>query len=213
MQQELFLRIASCIILIPPVIGAIIVGGIWLYILLFLMLALMLIEWIKISHKKITLSVIGALYISGAMFFWVTQSSYRYLLLYIFPLVWVNDMSAYFFGKLIGGAKLAPKISPNKTWSGAIAGFLASVLLYFCFMKVFRFSLSVHGIITTIFLAIVSILGDLLESKVKRVLKVKDTSNLIPGHGGILDRMDSFLAVTWALIILNFFFPLSLVLF
>lgn len=205
MQQELFQRIASSVALLPIVIGAIIVGDIWFNALLYLILVLMLIEWIKISYKKALLSIMGILYIVGAMLFWVLHQSDRYTLLYIFPLVWVNDVSAYFFGKLIGGAKLAPKISPNKTWSGAIAGFAASVIMYFCSVKVFRFSISATGIVVTAFLAILSILGDLLESKVKRILKVKDTGNIIPGHGGILDRMDSFLAVTWGIVILNYF--------
>lgn len=206
MQRELFQRVVSSVALLPVVLGAIIVGDVWLKALLYLILGLMLIEWIKISRKRLSLSISGVLYISIAMLFWISRPSYSYMLLYVFPLVWVNDISAYFFGKLIGGAKLAPKISPKKTWSGAIAGFIASVLLYLCFTEFFCFSLSTTSIVVTAFLAILSILGDLLESKVKRILEVKDSGNIIPGHGGILDRMDSFLAVTWGIIILNYFF-------
>ncbi len=206
MQQEIFWRIASSVVLSPIVIGAIIFGGVWLKTFLYSILILMLLEWTKISHKKSLLSFAGILYMAGAMLFWILKPTYSYMLLYVFPLVWINDISAYFFGKVIGGAKLAPKISPNKTWSGAIAGFFASVLLYFCFAKIFRFSLSITGLVVTTVLAVLSILGDLLESKVKRMLNVKDTGNIIPGHGGILDRMDSFLAVTWGIIIINYFF-------
>ena len=183
-------------------------GGMWRLILLITALFLMLFEWISISYRKPILLTVGILYISLAMKFWITGSNlsnpHWWLILYTFTLVWSSDIAAYFGGKLIGGRKLAPSISPSKTWSGAIAGFIFSVLACYIYCKIFPMKTNTVSLLTPI-LAIISILGDLIESKVKRTLCIKDSSHLIPGHGGILDRLDSFLAVTWGLIIIFLF--------
>lgn len=205
MTCELFNRIVSATALIPPVIASIILGGIWFTTLLAVTLILMLTEWIKISYKKKILLIFGILYISIPMLFWLLNHNYQGLLLFILPLVWSIDVGAYVGGKLIGGPKLAPKISPHKTWSGAIAGFLSAILTYFAYIKVFNWIPTYTNFLVTLFCAVLAILGDLLESKAKRILAVKDSGNLIPGHGGILDRLDSFLAVTWGLTVLALF--------
>jgi phosphatidate cytidylyltransferase len=102
---------------------------------------------------------------------------------------------------LLKGRKLAPSISPNKTWSGAIVGALASFVL----ARVFYGSVFETKITLLIALIISSIVGDLLESKIKRLLGVKDTGSIIPGHGGVIDRLDSFLMATYTLIIFDLF--------
>ena len=111
-------------------------------------------------------------------------------ILYLFLVVWSADTGAFFTGRLIGGPKLAPKISPNKTWSGFIGG-----AVFACFAgTVFALWLghtsipAVAGL--SIALALVSQGGDLGESFIKRFFGVKDSSGLIPGHGGVLDRLD-----------------------
>ncbi|PVX42750.1 phosphatidate cytidylyltransferase [Pasteurella langaaensis DSM 22999] len=121
------------------------------------------------------------------------------LLLYVFILVWAADSGAYFAGRALGKHKLAPKVSPGKTWEGVIGGIVTAAILAFLFIHFTGNSLFTHGtpqILTALSAATVaiSVLGDLTESMFKRESGIKDSSNLIPGHGGILDRIDSLTA-------------------
>jgi phosphatidate cytidylyltransferase len=118
--------------------------------------------------------------------------------LFLFLVVWSSDIGAYVAGRLLGGPKLAPAISPGKTWSGAAGGLLSSIGIGLLMADLlapgswtanpFKVAL-VAGI-----LGVATQLGDLLESAVKRHFKVKDSSSLIPGHGGLLDRLDGLMA-------------------
>ena len=117
--------------------------------------------------------------------------------LWLFLVVWATDTGAYLFGKSIGGVKLAPAISPNKTWAGLCGGVFCAMILgsvtqhyYFNFPN---FPLW-HIPIVSMILAVFAQMGDLWESYVKRLFDVKDMSQLIPGHGGVLDRLDGLLA-------------------
>ncbi|MFY9639454.1 MAG: phosphatidate cytidylyltransferase [Rhodomicrobium sp.] len=114
-----------------------------------------------------------------------------YAILYLFLVVWSADTGAFFTGRLIGGPKLAPSISPNKTWSGLIGGACAACCAGTLFALWFgRTSVPALAGVSVV-LAIISQAGDLGESFVKRVFGVKNSSGLIPGHGGVLDRLDS----------------------
>lgn len=108
-------------------------------------------------------------------------------------LVWACDSGAFFAGRAIGGAKLAPQISPNKTWAGFIGGLVAAGL--FGVALVWLFGLPAPLAIATPFLAVLAQLGDLYESHLKRRAGVKDSGNLLPGHGGLMDRLDGLVAV------------------
>jgi phosphatidate cytidylyltransferase len=114
-------------------------------------------------------------------------------LILILLVVWVTDIGGYFAGRGLGGPKLWPRVSPKKTWAGAIGGFAASLVIAFGFAA---FGLGKTGplLLLGAVLSIVSQLGDLFESAVKRRFGVKDSSHLIPGHGGLLDRLDGFVA-------------------
>jgi phosphatidate cytidylyltransferase len=110
-------------------------------------------------------------------------------------LIWLSDSLAYFAGKKWGKRKLAPNISPNKTWEGAIIGNIAAVLIIF---MIYNF---LYDPVTTTFLifliiagtAVFGVLGDLFQSKLKRIVGVKDSSQLLPGHGGFFDRFDAMI--------------------
>ena len=123
-------------------------------------------------------------------------------ILFLFAVVWATDIAAYFTGRAIGGPKLAPKISPGKTWSGAIGGTVAGIA---CGLAVaIAAGASNLALIALIALAmsVAGQIGDLFESALKRRYSVKDSSNLIPGHGGVLDRVDGLVIaaiVLWAL--------------
>jgi phosphatidate cytidylyltransferase len=114
-------------------------------------------------------------------------------LIFVLLVVWVTDIGGYFAGRGIGGPKLWPRVSPKKTWAGAAGGFALSLVTAAGFAA---FGLGKSGplLLLGAFLSIVSQLGDLFESAVKRRFSVKDSSQIIPGHGGLLDRLDGFVA-------------------
>jgi len=114
-------------------------------------------------------------------------------LVFVLVIVWVTDSGGYFAGRGIGGPKLWPRVSPKKTWAGAIGRFIASLAVAGAFAAL---DLGKAGPLLMIsgVLSVVSQLGDLFESAVKRRFGVKDSSQIIPGHGGLLDRLDGFVA-------------------
>ncbi len=116
-------------------------------------------------------------------------------LLYVMFLVWGADSGAYMFGKLFGKHKLAPKVSPGKTWEGFFGGLVTSALLSWLFSVFAPLQVPLSTLlICSITAALASVLGDLTESMFKREAGIKDSGSLIPGHGGILDRIDSLTA-------------------
>ena len=124
------------------------------------------------------------------------------LVAWLFLVVWSCDSFAYLFGRWLGGARLAPRISPNKTWSGSIGGAVGATLigtgLGIWFGNVTWLGAMLVGMCACM-LACISQFGDLAMSRVKRFVGVKESSYLIPGHGGVLDRIDSLLSASWAM--------------
>jgi phosphatidate cytidylyltransferase len=115
-------------------------------------------------------------------------------MLFLFAIVWATDTGAYFIGRGIGGPKLMPRISPQKTWSGALGGTVAAVLAGFAVVKAAGLSALVTLMGLSAVLSIVAQGGDLFESHMKRKFGAKDSGRLIPGHGGLMDRVDGFIA-------------------
>ncbi len=124
-------------------------------------------------------------------------------LMFVLLIVWVTDIGGYFAGRSIGGPKLWVRVSPKKTWAGAIGGFAASLLVAAGFAA---FEIGTTGplLLLGAVLSVVSQLGDLFESAVKRRFGVKDSSHIIPGHGGLLDRLDGFVAAVIVAAIFGF---------
>lgn len=125
-------------------------------------------------------------------------------IVWLFAVVWTTDIMAYFGGRLIGGPKLWPRVSPKKTWAGFLTGVICAGIVGTAVaglaigMEAVRPAVLVLGLVT----AAISQGGDLFESSLKRIFDVKDSSNLIPGHGGVMDRLDGFLAAaTFAVVI------------
>jgi len=117
-------------------------------------------------------------------------------ILFLFAVVWATDILGYFIGRAIGGPKLAPPISPKKTWSGACGGALGAVAAGVAVVHVAGNTALIPAACIALVLSIVSQAGDLFESAVKRRFGVKDASHVIPGHGGLMDRLDGFLVAT-----------------
>jgi phosphatidate cytidylyltransferase len=124
-------------------------------------------------------------------------------LMLVLLVVWVTDIGGYVAGRGIGGPKLWPKVSPGKTWAGAIGGFVASLMVAAGFVA-FGLGKTAPVLVLGAVLSIASQLGDLFESAVKRRFGVKDSSHIIPGHGGLLDRLDGFIAAIVMAAILGF---------
>ncbi|NVD41225.1 phosphatidate cytidylyltransferase [Ensifer sp. HO-A22] len=122
--------------------------------------------------------------------------------LFVFAVVWGTDILAYFVGRALGGPKLAPRISPGKTWSGAIGGTICGVLAgTAAFMAYFPLQ-DLRIPMLALVLSVASQIGDLFESFIKRRFGVKDSSHLIPGHGGVMDRVDGLVFACIATLVL-----------
>lgn len=114
--------------------------------------------------------------------------------IFVLAVVWATDTAAYFSGRLIGGPKLAPRFSPKKTWSGAIGGALAGVIAGCVVAALAGIGIGIVLALVALLLSVVGQMGDLAESAMKRHFGVKDSGVLIPGHGGIMDRVDGLVA-------------------
>lgn len=154
------------------------------------------------SGKKLLLSF-GTFYICfpilSLVYLGYMEPVYSYeIILWVLCVVWATDVGGYVFGKSIGGPKLAPKISPKKTWAGLLGGVVSSALVtyeFVMFMNAYydsQMSVALF-VISSALLAVVAQMGDIFESSIKRYLGLKDSSALIPGHGGIFDRIDGLL--------------------
>lgn len=134
---------------------------------------------------------------------WMEGPGYQYRLpLAIIVLVWINDTFAYIFGSLMGKHKLTPVLSPGKTWEGFIGGLLLSLFAGWIIWEISQISSLWAWFGISLLVSFLGLAGDLFESGLKRTVKVKNTGNLLPGHGGMLDRFDSLLFVAPAVLIL-----------
>jgi phosphatidate cytidylyltransferase len=121
----------------------------------------------------------------------------------LFLIVWATDTGALIFGKLIGGPRMAPVLSPSKTWAGTIGGSVTAALVFGCYIWLLGGTLWIAALFGLLF-SVVAHVGDLFESFVKRRFGIKNSGSLIPGHGGVLDRMDSTIFASVALALLVF---------
>jgi len=152
-------------------------------------------EWNKVFKKKDIIYFIGL----AIFLIFLTLSikiynlkSYNLNFLWLILIAWFTDIGGYFFGKIIGGPKLT-KISPNKTWSGALGSFFLSQFSFLIFLSETNFKFGTYVFVIQLFLSFVGQAGDLLMSFIKRRYGIKDSSKLIPGHGGFLDRVDGLI--------------------
>jgi len=119
-------------------------------------------------------------------------------MIFLFAIVWATDIGAYFVGRALGGPKLVPQVSPNKTWAGALGGLIASVVVAVAVAKVAALTALFALAMLAVVLSVFAQGGDLFESFLKRRFHAKDSSRLIPGHGGLMDRLDGFVSASAA---------------
>ena len=171
---------------------------------LLLLIAGALLTWAASGRRALALGVpyVG---VASIALIWLREDGQagRASMLFLILLVWASDVGAYAAGRLIGGPRLAPMVSPSKTWSGALGGLLAAALVGAAVAALLG-SVSPGGAaLVAVLLGIASQAGDLLESWAKRRFGVKDSGRLIPGHGGLLDRLDGLLAAAPAAALLS----------
>lgn len=162
----------------------------------FLLMMIMMFSKNEFSFERVGIVTLGALYIGlGGHYILNIRQFGVFEFIFILAMGILNDSGAYFIGKSFGKHKLASKVSPNKTIEGSIGGILTSVIssiIFYQFYQPFQLKLST-AIILTIIVSITGQFGDLIESALKRFYQVKDSGNIFPGHGGVLDRFDSIL--------------------
>jgi phosphatidate cytidylyltransferase len=197
--RGLLVRVGSALVLGPLVLAALWYGFPWIDLIAAIAAPVIVSECIHLTPRRPVARILGIVYVLSAVvaLLWLRHQpgSGRETVLWVVAVVWATDIGAYFLGKLAGGVKLAPRISPGKTWSGLIGGMcwaaVASAAMGLAFDQGATFGLAAIGVV----LAIVAQMGDLLESAAKRDAGVKDSGYLIPGHGGLLDRVDGLVAV------------------
>ena len=206
-NKNVYERILSGIFYVVPFIYLILKGGTYFVLFFILLLVIIIYEFNTSSSNKISIWLRFLIIIMFIISFFhfiflrVIFDSFivEYLLFIIFS-IWIFDSFSLIGGRLIGGRKLIPSISPNKTYSGLITGFLSLIL--FSISLIIYYDLNNFVIIFSLVIGIISFVGDAIESYIKRFLKIKDFSNLMPGHGGIIDRMDTFILF----FLIHFFF-------
>ena len=215
MKKELFNRILTSIILLPILFYATIYSGIYLIILLILFNFLSIYEIIKNTRNALFIFFASILLIFSFYSFYLLRGDTEYSLIILFWILastFLSDIGGYIFGKILKGRKLT-KISPNKTYSGAFGSLISSCLslplinlLQIVFFKkeLINF-LELNFLLLTILISIVCQLGDLFVSFLKRKINIKNISNFLPGHGGILDRIDGLIFVLMFCFLLKLF--------
>ena len=201
-KSDLWVRVGSALVLFAIAGAALWFGGLAFALLLIVGGALMLVEWFALVRKmtlgsgvKAALNFLGPVLTLGAMagLWFVRDHLGMTAALWVFGMVWASDIGAYFAGRAVGGARLAPKISPAKTWSGLIGGMVAALIV--CATLGDRGGIVGVPLWIGLFMGLLSQMGDLGQSWMKRRAGVKDSGKLIPGHGGLFDRVDGLLPV------------------
>lgn len=208
-KSQLSARTASAAILIPLVLFLVWYGSLLYSISIIILAAIMMKEWIGMINSR-SLSSTAKIYWMG--FAGLYTAIFCTLMIYIRLMpsgldvtiwmllcVWATDTGAYFTGITVGGPKIASKISPSKTWSGLAGAIICSASVGYIYAQTHSYAHYPY-FIASLGLPIIAQAGDFLESAVKRYFNVKDSGNIIPGHGGILDRVDGLVTAvifTW----------------
>ena len=208
-KNEFIKRVFSSLILIPIVLFVIIEGSILFNFFIVICFFITTYEWFKMSKSNIQ-KIFGLLFLIISFYtIYKIRNDFNqnYFHILIIAIICVStDIGGYLFGKLLKGPKLT-KVSPNKTYTGVIGSFLLSIVITILFLeltlKIYNFRFTGEIFIFSLAVSLVSQIGDIIISYFKRLSKIKDTGKIIPGHGGILDRIDGMI----------FAYPFSYVIF
>ena len=202
MSKELVKRILSSIILLPLVFYFLTSGSFLLILFIVLCFIITFYEWNKMSKNKFY-KIFGFIFLLFSFYTFYHLSIELFLLIYVILICISTDMGGYIFGKIFKGPKLTT-ISPNKTYAGMFGGYLLSLVCLIVITNFIDYSIKTFQLILiTILLSTVSQVGDIIVSYFKRQANIKNTSNLIPGHGGLLDRIDGMIFAVPALYLID----------
>ncbi len=196
------LGIAGAVLFVPAMYFAGLAGAMIVAVVLLIALLVWYVFWLRARIQDVAVSFLGAAYtgllLSGLMVIRasVDQPWGGLVLFMLFLSVWANDAFAYFVGSKIGKHKLAPRVSPKKSWEGFLAGLVGSMLVWVVMSFIPALQMSIPlALLFGLLCGLMEVLGDLAESRIKRNSGFKDSGTIMPGHGGLLDRCDSlFLA-------------------
>ena len=211
MNNELVKRFLSSILILPLSIIFVFYGSKFFIFFLSILFLITSFEWIKMNKKKDIIKILGIIYLSFSFYsaFEIRNyAGFNFFLFIVFICV-STDLGGYIFGKILKGPKLT-KISPNKTYTGVIGSFILPLIVGFIYSKIFtlplveivkqklfqthnNYELSFFFLIVSI--SFISQVGDLIISFFKRLANIKDTGKILPGHGGLLDRIDGLIFV------------------
>jgi phosphatidate cytidylyltransferase len=208
------LRVISSAVLAPLAIGVTWLGGVTFVIFWTVAASIVLWEWSMLARKRAhTMPAYAGWMLAGLVYAGLLLLAPIGLrgdaqfgptaILFLFAVVWATDIVAYFVGRAVGGPKLWPAVSPNKTWSGALGGVLGGVTAALIVVKLAGLAVASMLVLVAVGLSVASQAGDLLESALKRQFGAKDASDLIPGHGGLMDRLDGFLTAVLAAVMVG----------
>ena len=209
MLKEFEKRLLSSLILIPIAVFFIIQGSVFFIFFLSLFFLATSYEWLKMNKKNNFMKIFGIIFLFFsfyAAFYLRGQSGLNFFLFIIIVCIF-TDIGGYIFGKTFKGPKLT-KISPNKTYAGVIGSFLFSIIAGLVFIKfiediIFKNDDQLIVILWILFISLISQIGDLIISYFKRKAKLKDTGKILPGHGGLLDRIDGLIFVVPSIYLLH----------
>ena len=208
--RDLGRRAISALVLAPIALAGVWLGGLTFSLLIGAGMVLLVIEWARLCRRAGApwglaggtpwLLAGGTLWmlLAAVALLWLRAdpATGRANLLFLMLLIWASDIGAYLVGRLVGGPLLAPRISPGKTWSGAAGGLVAALAVGWAAASLLPAATEPARVAeVALVLCVIGQLGDLAESWAKRHFGVKDSGTLIPGHGGLLDRLDALIAV------------------
>ena len=210
-NKNFFSRMISALVFVPLFILSLYNGGITLFIFFLIILTFIIYElnnlYIKSNKRILTgiYSIISVLTVTLFPIFYLSNNSSFASFMYIILSIWTFDTFSFFGGNIFKGKKIFPHISSGKTYSGLITGFSTLIIANIIFFILMPIDSLFYLLALAIILGILSFVGDAIVSILKRASKIKDSGKLMPGHGGLLDRFDSFILVFFFIIFSNLF--------
>lgn len=210
-NKNFFSRMISALVFVPLFILSLYNGGITLFIFFLIILTFIIYElnnlYIKSNKRILTgiYSIISVLTVTLFPIFYLSNNSSFASFMYIILSIWTFDTFSFFGGNIFKGKKIFPHISSGKTYSGLITGFSTLIIANIIFFILMPIDSLFYLLALAIILGTLSFVGDAIVSILKRASKIKDSGKLMPGHGGLLDRFDSFILVFFFIIFSNLF--------